>query len=88
MKQGYDPEQCKVVEVCDKRTPPVSRGDWIRVMSNAQLARVLATKSDCYCRNTEECDQMMDEYGGVPIEKCICCAIDWLREEDDGTLDV
>lgn len=90
MKQGYDTEQCKVVEFCGKRTESwgLSRGNLIRGMSDAQIARVLVTRSSCYCRDNKVCHEILDGPEGIPIEKCIVCAIDWLRDGDDGTLDV
>ena len=56
-----------------------SNGDRIRTMSDEELARMLHEQSDSYCKNLPECGYLLDTPNGIPAEKCIGCALEWLE---------
>lgn len=60
----------------------------IRTMSDEKLAQALYNGLDArFCKNLPECEKLLDSDDGIPEEKCIVCALEWLRsiaeEEDD-----
>lgn len=65
-----------------------TNADRIRAMSNDELARALYNGLDArFCKNLPECEKLLDSDDGIPEEKCIGCALAWLRsvaEEEDG----
>lgn len=61
--------------------PVMTRADRIRAMSDEELARYLVQYGDVpFCRNLEECRQMLDQDADIPDEKCVVCALQWLQE--------
>lgn len=60
----------------------------IRTMSDEKLAQALYNGLDArFCKNLPECEKLLDSDDGIPEEKCIGCALTWLRsiaEEEDG----
>lgn len=60
--------------------PVMTRADRIRAMSDEHLAQFLFRFTDCYCRNMEECRQMLDSDIEIPDAKCVGCALRWLQE--------
>ncbi|MBO5953465.1 MAG: hypothetical protein J6Q53_05035 [Oscillospiraceae bacterium] len=61
--------------------PVMTRADRIRAMSDEELARYVYQVGDApFCQNLEECKTMLDSDIEIPDEKCIACALRWLRE--------
>ena len=59
----------------------LTRADRIRAMSDEELAKALYHFGDApFCRNLEECKNMLDSDTEIPDEKCIACALRWLQE--------
>ena len=59
----------------------MSRADLIRAMSDEELAAALYHFGDSpFCRNLQECEEMLDQDIEIPDEKCIGCALRWLQE--------
>lgn len=46
---------------------------WIEVVHPRGL-------EDPFCRNLQECKEMLDQYVDIPDEKCIGCVLRWLQE--------
>lgn len=66
---------------CEHETP--SRGDLVRRMSDAELARnfnlLLEGEMDLhYCRQLPECLE-----APIPLERCEQCVLHWLRQPAD-----
>ena len=64
--------------------PPLN-GDIIRRMTDEELGAFLIRITDYdanlgYCKNTEECEKLLDTEEGIPAEKCAQCMLDWLRQ--------
>lgn len=58
-----------------------TRADRIRTMSDEELAAALYHFGDVpFCRNLQECKEMLDQYVDIPDEKCIGCVLRWLQE--------
>ena len=61
--------------------PVMTRADRIRAMSDEELAAALYHFGDVpFCRNLQECKEMLDQDVEIPDEKCIGCALRWLQE--------
>lgn len=59
----------------------LSNADRIRAMSDEELANVMYDGINIeYCSNAPECNKMLDEPNGIPKEKCIGCALKWLKQ--------
>lgn len=77
VKQDVDAATCPASECCPNATPPITNADRIRVMTDEELARLLASNTDC-----NECiiyaykDACMENY-----DTCVCQWLDWLRQE-------
>lgn len=63
---------------------PKTRADRIRAMSDEELAKCLLTVDDAgkYCKNLQECEELLDTPEGIPEEKCLGCLVEWLREPE------
>lgn len=57
----------------------ITNADRIRTMSDEELARMLHEQRDSYCKNLPECGYLLDTPNGIPAEKCIDCALEWLK---------
>ena len=69
-----DPRTCKCVSYCPQATPPKTNADYIRAMSDKELAYWYFNeffRKVPYCRK-DEC------YEDSPCEECL---LDWLKEE-------
>lgn len=65
--------------VGDKPTP--TNADRLRSMTDEELAKALNNGFDGeYCTNDPACGALLDADGGIPEEKCIACALRWLRQ--------
>lgn len=63
---------------------PVTNGDRIRMMNDAELARFLSRFDNVdevlhYCRNRPECEKVVQADGAVPESECRECLAAWLR---------
>ena len=59
----------------------MTRAERIRAMSDEELAAAIYHFGDVpFCRNLPECKEMLDQDVEIPDEKCIACALRWLRE--------
>lgn len=83
---GY--EFCPCEECIDFEAKVMTNADRIRAMSDEELARALYNGIEAhFCKNLPECEKMLDSDEEIPEEKCIGCALAWLRSiagEDDG----
>ena len=60
---------------------PMTNADRIRAMSDEELAQALYNGLDAeYCTNDPVCADLFDSDDGIPEEKCIACALRWLRQ--------
>ena len=58
-----------------------TNADRLRSMSDEELAQMLNNGLDSkYCTNDPTCGDLLDTDGGIPEEKCIACALRWLRQ--------
>ena len=67
---------------CKLMTP--SNGDVIRQLSDEELAVLVYKLSDCWCQNLPECKEALDSLNEIPEEKCLACALAWLRKPAEG----
>ena len=68
-----------------ERNPPMTNADRIRAMTDEELAKILYYGFDYrYCSNDPACFALLDTEGGVPEEKCIGCALRWLKQPWEG----
>ena len=74
ISQMHDP-QAHIVE----EEYPVTKAELIRSMSDDDLAAYLADHYDALCQNKPECVALLDTDEGIPEEKCVACALEWLR---------
>ncbi len=63
----------------------VSNADRIRSLSDEELAEILykfgeLDGGDIFCRNKQECNEMLEADRDIPCGMCIACAIEWLRQ--------
>lgn len=56
-----------------------TKADLIRSMSDEDLAAYFADHYDAFCQNKPECGALLDTDEGIPEEKCVACALEWLR---------
>ena len=71
----YMGADCRKGEMFD----PITNADRIRAMSDEELAAYLADNYDTFCQNKPECWALLDTDKGIPEEKCVVCALEWLR---------
>lgn len=75
-----DKEQMqRVIDEHNKSQKTVTNADRIRAMSDEELAAYLADNYDGFCQNKPECGALIDTDEGIPEEKCVVCALEWLR---------
>ena len=71
-----------------QHTNKQTNAERIRSMRDEDLARALYNGIEArFCKNLPECVKMLDSDEEIPEEKCIGCALAWLRSiagEDDG----
>lgn len=58
----------------------MTRADRLRAMSDEELAAYWADHYDEFCPNSQECGEMLNKGQEIPAEKCIGCALRWLKE--------
>lgn len=63
-----------------------TRGDHIRNMTDAELAKIVITAAGLeerlgYCKCKPECDEMLDKDIDIPDEMCQECVVEWLKGE-------
>lgn len=81
MVSYYDGEQLGLPS--NFKPKPKTNADRIRAMSDEELAKLLYDPdglSDIYCQDLPECGELLDTEDGIPEEKCIACALRWLRQ--------
>ena len=61
----------------------MTRADKIRSMTDEEMAVILegGQAGEFFCRNSKECQTMLDQNAEIPTEMCVACALRWLREE-------
>lgn len=74
---------------CDKfnqavECQPNTNADWIRAMSDEELANVMIQLADLdcrigFCKELPECEALLDTEDGIPLSKCERCLCDWLQ---------
>lgn len=80
-EKGYKAGKVDAAHCPVDRTRSITNADRLRSMTDEELARVLYNGIDAeYCSNDPTCGAMLDESGGVPEERCIACALKWLRQ--------
>ena len=70
-----DPATCPAVGYCQQATPPTTRADKFRAMTDEELAEYIDkhTSEAMWCKNPPlECPEG---------EECVKCILDWLRQE-------
>lgn len=69
---------------CDdvQEEKPMSRGDLIRHMDDAEMALILLRAFDggAYCMNKSECEDRLDNNIEIPESECALCLLEWLQE--------
>lgn len=72
---------------------PRTNGDWIRSLSDEELADILMGNADLaeqipFCQNLPECQAMLDGDEIIPEARCAGCMLTWLKQtvedESDG----
>lgn len=63
----------------------MTNGDYIRQLTDCQLADVLTDLAalECkiqFCQNLPECDDAMETGYEIPAEKCKNCMLHWLQQ--------
>ena len=76
------------------RTKKPTNADRFRSMTDVNLAKILIAEPIAekipFCQNKPECSALLDSEVDIPQEKCLQCALDWLRqpaEESSATAD-
>lgn len=72
---------------------PIQRtnADRIRTMTDEELADVII-KNSCntfsevikFCKNSEECSDMLDSFNEIPESMCRKCLLEWLQQPEGG----
>ena len=70
-------------ELYAEQVANVTNADRIRAMSDEQLAEYWANNYDNFCQNKPECGELLDTDAGIPEEKCVACALAWLRRSSE-----
>jgi hypothetical protein len=75
-------EKSKVVEIDQFNrqigSKPMTHGDQIRAMSDEELAKLIYGVDGLgWCKSLPECIKQIDL---IPEEKCIGCALEWLKQ--------
>lgn len=79
MVSYYDGEQLGLPS--NFKPKPKTNADRLRSMSDEELAKALNNGFDVkYCTNDPACGELLDTEDGIPEEKCIACALRWLRQ--------
>lgn len=64
---------------------PLTNADRIRAMSDEDLAKIIVAEDVAekipFCKNLPQCDVDLETQDGIPQERCIQCALDWLRSK-------
>ena len=79
ISQMHDP-QAHIVE----EEYILTKADQIRSMSDEEMVAYLADNYDAFCQNKPECGALLDADEGIPEEKCVACALEWLRSPAKG----
>lgn len=83
-EEPYNP---KSIKKSSKRT----NADRIRTMTDEELADVII-KNSCntfsevikFCKNSEECSDMLDSFDEIPESMCKKCLLEWLQQPEGG----
>ena len=66
------------------KIPPQTNADKIRSMSDEELAKIIAAEPMAeripFCKNLPQCEIDLEQPDGIPQERCVQCALDWLRQ--------
>lgn len=59
-----------------------TNAELIRSMSDEELAAMLlrVDGESGFCKSLPECLELVDNDGGVPLQKCEACMLKWLRQ--------
>lgn len=61
-----------------------TNADRIRSMGDEELAKIITAEpmAECiqFCKNLPRCDIDLEQPDGIPQERCVQCALDWLRQ--------
>lgn len=64
---------------------PLTNADCIRSLTDKELAEIFASDFTSekipFCKNTPECDKILDSGEIIPESMCVDCALDWLKKE-------
>ena len=75
--------RCHALVNCENKI--VTNADRLRAMTDEELAKTLYNGLDVkYCTNDPVCGELLDTEDGIPEEKCIGCALRWLRQPVKG----
>ena len=73
-----DPATCQAVDYCPQATPPKTKADRIRAMSDEEMAKEFSGQCPAIFGGTrmagEEC---------AGFESCQDCWLDWLKQEEE-----
>ena len=63
----------------------MTNSEYIRSMTDEELARIMVQLSDLdcrinFCQELPECNALLDTDDGIPAEKCEKCMIQWLKK--------
>ena len=78
-----DPATCDCVSFCPQATPPKTRADYIRAMTDEELAILIGDNIDCeICKLTfdpedRECPRSFSKH----IKNCADIWLNWLKQE-------
>ena len=77
----FDPATCKAVDYCPQATPPRTKADRIRAMTDEELARLL-TDAECPS-DLGGTDKCKDPPPHTSLDSILCreCWLAWLRQE-------
>lgn len=69
-------------------TLPQTNADWIRSMTDEELAELLYSLQTedldgMFCKTEDKCEEMMDSGDEIPKSMCKQCLVKWLKSESE-----
>lgn len=73
--------EAECVAFLDRCIQNKTRADKIRRMDDIALAEELYRFGDApFCRNSEECRELLDQDKEIPLDKCMECTLRYIQE--------
>ena len=85
-KESCGHDICREEDCENFEAAQITNGDWIRQMSDKELAKHMLATCDSlpFCKEKLECEEALERDEEIPEGSCIECMLEWLKKPYKG----